>query len=65
MEYTIISESSQQRLIEAVNNKIKQGFKPQGGVMVYNTIKEASSISRNLSLEYSQAMVKHNLIIEG
>jgi hypothetical protein len=34
MEYRVISESSMNDLVKEVNNAIKEGWKPQGGISV-------------------------------
>ncbi len=59
MEYTIIlSTNSTLDLMSQVNEHIKKGWKPQGGVSVVSHVFLA--IDHNPMIAYLQAMVKEN-----
>jgi Domain of unknown function (DUF1737) len=54
MEYRVISESKMADLVKEVNNAIKEGWKPQGGVSV--TKGHAPVLGQ--AFVWAQAMIK-------
>jgi hypothetical protein len=54
MEYRVISESKMADLVKEVNNAIKEGWKPQGGVSVTKGLAPLLGAA----FVWAQAMVK-------
>jgi hypothetical protein len=57
MEYTIVTDKSSNKLIELVNQYIKEGWKPIGGICVFTT---EAVINKRKAKIFScyQAMIK-------
>ena len=60
MDYTILQLTSLVEAQEAVRKYIKNGWKPQGGIIVTQQTKNTESFSRlcNYRLLYTQAMIR-------
>ena len=53
MKYILVKESTQEKFVEIVNEKIKEGYVPQGGVSV-STLNDAMPVKKFI---YTQALV--------
>ena len=55
MQYFIVKSGDTQKVVTRVNDYIKEGWKPQGGISISMT---RSTIGNYMSYEYAQAIVR-------
>lgn len=60
IDYGLIESDSQAELAEAVNEAIREGWQPQGGLVIWREAGGRVGTSTPLNVHYAQALVKYS-----